>query len=320
MRAGSVQKASLYVFLGMLCISINDLFVKQFSKNYPLHEIIFIRSLIAILFTLLLVRSEGGLKILKTQQPIQHALRAVAIFLCNMIFFSAIATLPLATATALFFVAPIFITLLSIPLLGEKVGIRRLLAVITGFLGVFIMMKPNTWSMSDIPPFIYFLPVIAAVLYALMQIMTRKLSKSSKPAALAFYIQLAFVIFSLIFGLTFGDGKLADVSSNTSLQFIFKGWAFPKTSDLPYFFALGCLAAGVSYFMSKAYSAAAAASVAPFEYVLLPLSIFWGWTFFGDIPDLYIFIGIIFVVGSGLYVLIREKKKEIPSLPFPNKS
>ena len=204
MRAGSVQKASLYVFLGMLCISINDLFVKQFSKNYPLHEIIFIRSLIAILFTLLLVRSEGGLKILKTQQPIQHALRAVAIFLCNMIFFSAIATLPLATATALFFVAPIFITLLSIPLLGEKVGVRRLLAVITGFLGVFIMMKPNTWAMSVIPPFIYFLPVIAAVLYALMQIMTRKLSKSSKPAALAFYIQLTFVIFSLIFGLKFG--------------------------------------------------------------------------------------------------------------------
>lgn len=320
MQAGSVQKASFYVFLGMLCISINDLFVKQFSKNYPLHEIIFIRSLIAILFTLLLVKSEGGLKILKTQQPIQHALRAVAIFLCNMIFFSAIATLPLATATALFFVAPIFITLLSIPLLGEKVGIRRLLAVIIGFLGVFIMMKPNTWSMSDIPPFIYFLPVIAAVLYALMQIMTRKLSKSSKPAALAFYIQLAFVIFSLIFGLIFGDGKLADVSPNTSLQFILKGWTFPKTSDLPYFFALGFLAAGVSYFMSKAYSTAAAASVAPFEYVLLPLSIFWGWTFFGDIPDLYILTGIIFVVGSGFYVLIREKKKEIPSSSFPNKS
>ena len=320
MQAESVQKASFYVFLGMLCISINDLFVKQFSKNYPLHEIIFIRSLIAILFTLLLVKSEGGLKILKTQQPIQHALRAVAIFLCNMIFFSAIATLPLATATALFFVAPIFITLLSIPLLGEKVGIRRLLAVITGFLGVFIMMKPNTWSISDIPPFIYFLPVIAAVLYALMQIMTRKLSKSSKPAALAFYIQLTSVIFSLIFGFIFGDGKLADVSSNTSLQFILKGWSDPEIADLPYFVALGFLAAGVSYFMSKAYSTAAAASVAPFEYVLLPLSIFWGWTFFGDIPDLYIFTGIIFVVGSGLYVLIREKKKEIPSSPCPNKS
>ena len=318
-QAGSVQKASFYVFLGMLCISINDLLVKQFSKNYPLHEIIFIRSLIAILLILLLVKSEGGLKILKTQQPIQHALRAVAIFLCNMIFFSAIATLPLATATALFFVAPIFITLLSIPLLGEKVGVRRLLAVITGFLGVFIMMKPNTWAMSVIPPFIYFLPVIAAVLYALMQIMTRKLSKSSKPAALAFYIQLTFVIFSLIFGFIFGDGKLADVSSNTSLQFILKGWSAPEISDLPYFVALGFLAAGVSYFMSKAYSTAAAASVAPFEYVLLPLSIFWGWTFFGDIPDLYIFTGIIFIVGSGLYVLIREKKKEIPSSFCPNK-
>jgi S-adenosylmethionine uptake transporter len=227
-----------------------------------------------------------------------------------MIFFSAIATLSLATATALFFAAPIFITLLSIPLLGEKVGIRRLLAVIFGFFGVFIMMKPNTWSGSDIHPFIYFLPVIAAMLYAFMQIMTRKLSKSSRPSALAFYIQVTFMSLSLIFGLIFGDGKLADLSSNTSMQFIFRGWLIPKGNELPYFLILGFLAAGVGYFMSKAYSTAAAASVAPFEYVLLPLSIFWGWTFFGDIPDLYIFIGIIFVVSSGLYVLVREKKRE----------
>ena len=294
----------------MLCISINDLIVKQFSTNYPLHQIIFIRSAIAMLVTLVLVKVEGGFKILKTRQKKLHALRAISIFFCNMIFFSAIATLSLATATALFFVAPIFITLLSIPLLGEKVGIRRLLAVIFGFFGVFIMMKPNTWSGSDIHPFIYFLPVIAAMLYAFMQIMTRKLSKSSKPSALAFYIQVTFMSLSLIFGLIFGDGKLADLSSNTSMQFIFRGWLIPKGNELPYFLILGFLAAGVGYFMSKAYSTAAAASVAPFEYVLLPLSIFWGWTFFGDIPDLYIFIGIIFVVGSGLYVLVREKKRE----------
>ena len=294
----------------MLCISINDLIVKQFSTNYPLHEIIFIRSAIAMLLTLFLVKIEGGVKILKTKKIKLHALRAISIFLCNMIFFSAIATLPLATATALFFAAPIFITLLSIPLLGERVGIRRLLAVVFGFFGVFIMMKPNTWSGSDIHPLIYFLPVIAAMLYALMQIMTRKLSKSSKPSALAFYIQVTFMSLSLIFGLIFGDGKLADLSSNTSIQFIFRGWLIPKGNELLYFLILGFLAAGVGYFMSKAYSTAAAASVAPFEYVLLPLSIFWGWTFFGDTPDLYIFIGIIFVVGSGLYVLIREKKRE----------
>lgn len=317
MQVGSVQKAAFYVLLGMLCISINDLIVKQFSTNYPLHEIIFIRSTIAMLLTLFLVKVEGGVKILKTNKIQLHALRAISIFLCNMIFFSAIATLPLATATALFFAAPIFITLLSIPLLGERVGIRRLLAVIFGFFGVFIMMKPNTWSGSDIHPFIYFLPVIAAMLYALMQIMTRKLSKSSKPSALAFYIQVTFMSLSLIFGLIFGDGKLADLSSNTSIQFIFRGWLIPKGNELPYFLILGFLAAGVGYFMSKAYSTAAAASVAPFEYVLLPLSIFWGWAFFGDIPDLYIFIGIIFVVGSGLYVLIREKKRENIALFMP---
>ena len=133
MKVESVQKASFYVFLGMLCISINDLIVKKFSSDYPLHEIIFFRSSIAILLTLVLVKIEGGLTILKTTQPMLHALRALTIFLCNMIFFSAIATLPLATATALFFVAPIFITLLSIPLLGEKVGIRRLQLLFSGF-------------------------------------------------------------------------------------------------------------------------------------------------------------------------------------------
>jgi S-adenosylmethionine uptake transporter len=133
LQVESVQKAAFYVFLGMLCISINDLLVKQFSTNYPLHQIIFIRSAIAMLVTLVLVKVEGGFKILRTKQIKLHALRAISIFFCNMIFFSAIATLSLATATALFFAAPIFITLLSVPLLGEKVGIRRLLAVIFGF-------------------------------------------------------------------------------------------------------------------------------------------------------------------------------------------
>jgi drug/metabolite transporter (DMT)-like permease len=87
LQVGSVQKAAFYVFLGMLCISINDLIVKQFSTNYPLHEIIFIRSTIAMLLTLFLVKVEGGVKILKTNKIQLHALRAISIFLCNMIFF-----------------------------------------------------------------------------------------------------------------------------------------------------------------------------------------------------------------------------------------
>ena len=81
LKVESIQKASFYVFLGMLCISINDLIVKKFSSDYPLHEIIFFRSSIAILLTLVLVKIEGGLTILKTTQPKLHALRALTIFL-----------------------------------------------------------------------------------------------------------------------------------------------------------------------------------------------------------------------------------------------
>ena len=168
----------VFIVIGMLAISINDMLIKQLSGGYPLHQIVFIRSAIGILFSLVLVQMEGGWRILKTRQPGLHILRGLMVVISNMSFFLALAVIPLADATALFFAAPLFITLLSIPILGETVGPLRMSAVLAGFAGVILMQRP--WEGSDTlqaDRIVLLLPVLAALTYAIMQLMTRKLGR-----------------------------------------------------------------------------------------------------------------------------------------------
>ena len=145
MTSNSHNRAGLaigLILLGVAAISVNDMLIKRLSGGYPLHQIVFTRSAIGILLGLVLVKLEGGFHLLKTRQPGLHLLRGLLIVISNMSFFLALSVLTLAEATALFFAAPLFITVLSIPLLGEKVGPLRLGAVIVGFIGVVIMMRP----------------------------------------------------------------------------------------------------------------------------------------------------------------------------------
>ena len=132
----------VFVLVGILTISVNDMLIKQLSGGYPLHQVVFTRSAIGLLFGLAMVQVEGGWSVLRTRQPGLHMLRGLMVVIANMTYFLALAVLPLADATALFFAAPLFITLLSIPLLGEKVGPLRMGAVIVGFAGVVIMQRP----------------------------------------------------------------------------------------------------------------------------------------------------------------------------------
>ncbi|MBT5821798.1 MAG: DMT family transporter, partial [Rhodobacteraceae bacterium] len=129
----------LFILIGMIAISINDVLIKQLSGGYPLHQLVFTRSSIGLIFSIFLLQLEGGWGLLKTSTPGLHLLRALMVVISNMSFFAAIAVLPLAETTALFFAAPLMITLLSIPVLGEKVGPMRLSAVLVGFIGVLIM-------------------------------------------------------------------------------------------------------------------------------------------------------------------------------------
>ncbi|WP_299723737.1 DMT family transporter [uncultured Tateyamaria sp.] len=302
--------AILFVVVGVFCISINDLLIKQLSGGYPLHQIVFARSGIGILFSLLIVQYEGGFGILRTRQPWLHAFRGLLIVIANMTFFVALAVLPLADATALFFAAPLFITLLSIPILGEKVGPLRLAAVAIGFAGVVIMQRP--WAGAgelEVSRLVLLLPVLSALTYALNQLLTRKLGVTSKASALAVYIQATFILVSVLFYLVAGDGRFVDDASSQSVIFLLRAWVWPAGPDMWVFAGLGLNSAIIGYCLSQAYRLGDAATVAPFEYIGLPLAVFWGIVVFGDLPVFEVWIGIALILGAGLFVFLRERHK-----------
>ncbi|MEM7042100.1 MAG: DMT family transporter [Pseudomonadota bacterium] len=309
-RGNNPGLAMMFIILAMTCISINDMLIKLLSGDYPLHQMVFLRSAIGISVSLLILQFEGGFSLLRTDQGWLHLLRGLCIVGANMAFFAAIAVVPLADATALFFVAPLFITLLAIPFLGERVGARRLGAVAFGFLGVLIMLRPgglNTESTPDV--WVLLLPIVAAFGYACMQILTRKLGVESKASAMAVYLQGTFIAVSLIFWVIAGDGRFAEGIENESLIFLLRAWTWPSGDDWFPFLLLGGMSAVIGYALSQAYRLADAATIAPFEYTALPLSIFWGWVMFGHFPDRWVLSGIAMIAAAGFYVFARERKK-----------
>lgn len=298
-----------FIVLAMAGFSINDMFIKQLSGDYPLHQMVFVRSAIGIGFSVVVLHFEGGFRLLRTDRPWLHLLRGLCIVAANLAFFAALAVIPLADATALFFVGPLFITLLSIPFLGEKVGARRLGAVLVGFVGVLIMLRPGAAGAGPAPDrVILLLPILAAFAYACMQILTRRLAPSSTASAMAIYIQATFIVVSLLFWAVTGDGRFLAGVENESLIFLLRPWVWPAKEHLAIFLALGLLSAIIGYSLSQAYRQANAATIAPFEYVALPMSIFWGWAVFGDLPDLWVFSGIALIAAAGLYVFARERQ------------
>lgn len=301
-----------FIVLAMIAISLNDMLIKQLSGEYPLHQLVLVRSVIGISITFIILQFEGGWRELKTRQPGLHALRGIIIVISNMTFFTALAAIPLAEATALFFVAPLLITLLAIPILGEKVGPMRIGAIIVGFMGVVIMVQP--WADSSersAGVFVLLLPVIAAVAYALNQVLTRKLGVESKASAMAIYIQATFILVSFLFYLLAGDGRFAVDVESESLRFLFREWIWPSREDTWLFVGLGLVSGVIGYTISQAYRLANAATIAPFEYTGLPLAMLWGWLLWGEFPGPMVMFGILLIVGAGLFVFWREQKKQV---------
>ncbi|MEM7526120.1 MAG: DMT family transporter [Pseudomonadota bacterium] len=306
-RRDTARLAIGCILAGVVLISVNDMLIKALSGDYPLHQIVFIRSIIGITITLTILQWEGGLAKLYTATPFLHLLRGLLIVAANMLYYAAIVVMPLADATAIFYVAPLLITLLSVPFLGEQVGPRRLGACAVGFLGVVVMMRPWESGAADgVNRWLLLLPVGSALAYASMQILTRRLGVSAPASAMAAYIQGSFIGVSLLFFLIAGDGRLAEGLKSPSLIFLLRAWIVPPTEDLWLFLLLGLTAGGIGYCLSQAYRSAEAAVVAPFEYVLLPLAIFWGWSVFGEVPGPTVVIGIALIAGAGVYVFVRE--------------
>jgi len=146
---------------------------------------------------LLIIRAEGGFQNLRTQNGWIHAMRGALVIGANMTFFLGLFVLPLAEATALYFFAPLVMSLLAVPLLGEKLSVARLSAVLVGLAGVAIMVRPG----GELFRLAALLPLASAFLYSMLQILTRRIGISEKASTMAFYTQASFIAFSAAFGL-----------------------------------------------------------------------------------------------------------------------
>ena len=278
-----------------------DAIIKWLSGGYPLHEIVLARTLVALILTVIMVHFEGGLGLLNTKRSKLHVTRGVLVAIANMSFYLSLAVMPIAQATGLFFIAPLLITGLSGPMLGEHVGWRRWVAIGVGFIGVILISGVGSGMINVMA----FMPLIAALAYALVQVLARRLGCTDKASVMSFYISIVFLVISLAFWAIAGNGQYLGVGGE-NLSFLLRPWVMPNSHDIGLMLICGVLVAAAGYLLNQAYRVSMANVIAPFEYVALPLAILWGWLFWNEIPSFSTLLGIVLIGCAGLYVFVRE--------------
>lgn len=262
-----------------------DTVAKHLTSLYPVPQVVWARFAFHALFVTLLI-GRGLRARIVTRRPGLQFLRSALLMCTTILFFSGLSFLPLAECSAMVQVGPLIITALSVPLLGEQVGIRRWTGVIAGFAGAVIIIRPGSEAMQ----IAILLPLAAAVTNALYQITTRVLSRSDSAFTTLFYTPLIGTLLASAF--------LPLVWQTPDLE----GWA---TMAL-----LGLIGAVSHFTLIKAFTAAPAATVAPFGYSALIWATLFGLVVFGDFPDHWTIAGAFVIAGSGIYILHREHMRK----------
>jgi len=302
-------KGIAFLVLGIAVFSVQDVILKAVSDAYPIHQAMTIRSLTALPVLLAMAILDGGLRGLASARPWALVGRGTIMFTAYTSYYLGLAALPLATCVALYFTAPLFITVLSVLVLGEKVGPTRWSAVAVGFLGVLIMVRPGT----EVFDWASLLPIYAGLSYGAAQILARKLGATERSTVMGFYGNGVFLAGGLILAGILGGGQFAS-EAHKSLGFLLRGWETPNAVDLGLMMACGVVAGLGLVLLTQAYRVAPANVVAPFEYTALIWGVLYGWLIWHDLPRPLTWLGIAIVIGAGLVVLYRERRTGAPTL------
>ena len=284
------QLGFLYMFLSVCTFSVMDLLVK-WSGDYPTGQVMFFRGFFGILPTYFLIPKDRLKTFYKTKRPKEHFFRCLMGLMAIIAIIIALRELPLAVVVSLSYAAPLFITILSIFLLSEKVGVFRWLAVLIGFVGVIVISEPGFKEMN----YLYFLPLVFCIGMAFVTITIRKLS-STEP------IWLISIFFSIIILLA-------------SLITIPFGWIMPTFKDFILLVLIGITGGSANLFLTQSYKLSEVSLVAPLRYLSLIFAIIFGYLIWNEIPTLKTLIGASLVVLASLIIFRREiyHKEKIPS-------
>ena len=274
--------------------SAMDSMAKLMTERYGVFEIMFFRALFAFIPLGWLIWHGGGLLVLRTKRPGLQAIRSVTGLASLALFIFGFSLLPLADAVAIGFTAPLFITALSVPLLGERVGWRAWAAIAVGLVGVMIMVRPGS-GMFGLGAVVC---LIGSICYAVATCCVRMLSRTDSNAAIVFYS-------------TLGMG-LAGVASAP-------WWTMPQGIDWLILVAIGVVGGTAQILLTHAIRLAPMSVIAPFDYASILWATFFGFLIWSDVPQVPVLIGAVIVAGSGLYILRREavQRHAVATVPKP---
>ena len=298
-------KAILYILLGMMIFSVQDSLMKYIYSFVSLYEVYLVRTVVSLLILLLILKLTKKPIVFKTKYPLLTSIRVVLFFFGFSSFYISLTVMPLATATALFFVTPFLITIFAHFFLKEEIGIRRWSAVIIGFVGVYIILDPNFNNFD----YLSLTPILCAFCYSLSMIIIKKTSDKDSVYTQTFTFYIGAIFISSIFYFVIGDGQY-NTSSHIASQFIFKEWFANLEDSILLMVATGITASIAFLLLFSAYSIASPSVVSPFEYSILLWSSLSGWIFFNEIPGMNTIVGIIIIVSCGIYIFMREKVQE----------
>lgn len=268
---------------GAFCLSTMDAIAKWLGQDYTLTQLVFFRGVFGLPPVLLLAYMTGGMVTLRTRRWRVHLFRGLVMTASVYAFFAGLRHLPLADAWAVVFTAPLIITALSPLVLGESVGWRRWTAVLTGFAGVLLIVRPGLAAFQ--PASLYIL--VAAAAYAVNFLLSRKYAAEDGTALNVLFITAT----GLVVATVLLPGQ----------------WHAPADGLTWSLFALmGTLGGVAMIFLTQAFRVAPAPVVAPFDYSAMIWAILWGWMIWHDWPDAATLAGAVLIVGAGIYVGHRE--------------
>ena len=295
----------LLIAFGMFIFAIQDSLIKYIYNSIALYEMYLVRTLTSFLIIIFYLKITNKPIIFKTHYPLLTTARVILFFFGFSSFYISITIMPLATVNALFFCSPFLITIFARFILKEEVGVQRWLAVIIGFVGVYIVLDPDFSNFN----YLSLLPIFCAFCYASSMIIIRKTSDKDNVYTQMFQFYIAATIISIIFYFLLGNGQYYTADHPAS-QFIFRAWFTNLENSILLMIFTGCTASVAFLLLFSAYRIASPAVVSPFEYSILIWSSLSGWFFFNEIPDLKTIIGIILIVCGGIYIFIREKAQD----------